>query len=246
MLKSYEHHLFHLKNFQGPLDFLLYLAQKKELDLTRIFIKNIIEEYLSVLKAREELSIDAGGEFLALTSYLLFLKSQALLPNEKKDFDPEELDPKFEVIHNILDYCQFKEAAKSFGQREREQHAFFYRGGIKKQEVSKKGKGLRYLELKELAGVFENLLDKAKTRQPGNIEDEAFLVSDKIKWLKVALSENNRLSIETVFDIEKPKEELIVTFLATLELIKYQFLVIYEDTERQVIFLEKKAEEQTI
>ncbi|SCA58539.1 Segregation and condensation protein A [Chlamydiales bacterium SCGC AB-751-O23] len=246
MLKSFEDHLFHLKNFQGPLDFLLYLAQKKEVDLTRIFIKNIIEEYLEVLKSRGKLSIDAGGEFLSLTSYLLFLKSQALLPSEKKDLDPDELDPKFDVIHHILDYCQFKDAAKSFSQREREEHAFFYRGGLKKEAASKKGKGLKYLELQELSGIFDKLLQKSAGQKFGNIEDETFLVSDKIKWLKDLLSSKEKIHLETVFDIKKSKEELIVTFLATLELVKYQFLLIFECLETKEVFMIKKCEETNL
>lgn len=240
MLKSFDKNAYHLDHFDGPLDFLLYLVQKKEIDLTQIFIRQIIEQYLNQSLEKISPSIDSGGEFLALTSYLLFLKSQALLPSEKETIDPEEIDPKFEVIHQLIEYCKFKDIAKEFTQKEKEQHAFFHRGGIPKPDLSKKQKGLRFLELQELSHLFEDVLKRQENAPRGKVTDEPFLVSDKILELEKRVQAEEKVSFESIFSTDKCKEELIVYFLALLELLKLQKVSLVQEVASAAIFLQKK------
>src|SRR5437870_7863852 len=118
-----------LEIFEGPLDLLLYLIKRDELDIYDIAIKRITRQYLEYLQAFKELNIDVAGEFIVMAANLLYLKSRSLLPVDQQppEEEAEEDDPRWELIRQLIEYKKFKEAAAHLGDREALQNSIFGR-----------------------------------------------------------------------------------------------------------------------
>lgn len=241
MISSFEQYPFKLSTYEGPLDFLLYLVQKKEIDVQAVWILEIIDQYKKHLESLENQCIDAGGEFLSLTAYLLWLKSQLLLPQNSKEINPEEVDPKFEIIHHLMEYCHYKEVAQTLADQEEKQHCYFHKG-LPQEEPSPKESGIKYVNLEDLSQIFTELL-KRKQREPAQaLHDETWRVCDKIQWLKNSLEQTPNLSLSKIFCMKKSKTELIVIFLASLELMKNQMIAIYKNSQGEIYFSSPKKQ----
>jgi len=226
-------YIFTLENFEGPLDFLLQLVQKNEIDLYEISLQQIADQYLFHLKEEAiEKEIDQGAEFLHLAATLHLLKSRMLLPRQEQHeqlIDSPELDLQFNVIHQLIDYCRFKEAAKSLSEREMQQGGFYSRGCDETGEPAKT-LGISHVSLQDLAQLFQQLLTKAKTHH-GVISDENWKVSDKIKFIRQLIDELHAISFIEMFSVEASREELIATFLALLELMKLGELLVIKEND---------------
>ena len=222
-----------LENFEGPLDFLLHLVQKSEIDLYEISIQQITDQYLRHLKEKAtEKQIDQGAEFIHLAATLHLLKSRMLLPRQEQQeqlLDHPELDLQFNVIHQLIDYCRFKEAAKSLSEREMQQGGFYSRGC---DEIGEPAKplGISHVSLQDLALLFQQLLTKAKNHH-GLILEEHWKVSDKIKFIRQLITELRAVPFMELFSAEASREELIVTFLALLELMKLGELSVIKEND---------------
>lgn len=225
---------FKLENYEGPLDFLLHLIQKKEIDIYQVSLKQITDQYLHRLSEDLEWDVESGAEVIGQTAFLLWLKSKTLLPKHEQGsvVEEEELDPRFEVIHKLIEYCCFKEAAKNLSDRE-QTHQYFYRGEVEVFEP-KKPAGVHHLSLEDLGIVFSQILSK-RNQQLGIITEEEWKVSDKIKLIKSLLKQTNNILFSALFDKEMSKNELIVTFLAVLELMKLnEIKVLFDEMMNEV------------
>lgn len=226
-MKSFESLQFALPNFQGPLDLLLYLVQRGEVDIHNLELQKITGQYLE--REQEALSLEQSSAFINDTGYLLWLKSRTLLPLKPQEDEtvPEEPDPHFEIIHHLVDYCRFKEAAKILAQREEEQNDYFPRGGIDHPHLGKP-LGLDHLSLEDLALLFNQILSKASA---GNriIKGETWILADVIKQVLHTLQLHQKIGFTVLFSHEKVREELIVTFLAVLELMKEGKILVVRD-----------------
>jgi len=212
---------FSLDHFEGPLDLLWHLIQRQEIDIYEVSLQKITQQYIAKYQEMVTQDLDNGAEFIALAASLIWLKSKTLLPVHEQQTDPdliEESDPNFEVIHQLLDYCRFKQAAKTLSDREAQQSAYYLRGMDTDTEV-KKNLGIAHLSLDDLASMFREILSKAKVNR-GLIHEESWRVSDKIKALQYLLKEHKKVAFQAIFTIDKSRIELIVTFLALLELMK--------------------------
>lgn len=235
-MKFTEPEIFSLNYFEGPLDLLWQLINRNEIDIYEISLHEVIRQYLD--KSHEALNngIDQGAEFIALASSLLWFKSKTLLPQHEQQENPiidEELDPNFEVIHQLIDYCHFKQLGKELAEREHQQSAYYIRG-IGQEIEAKKNLGIDHLSLEDLAALFQGILAKTAPRM-GTIHEETWKVSDKIKQLKAHLHEEKSIPFERIFSFEKSREELIVTFLALLELMKTGEARVVNDHTRNAI-----------
>lgn len=209
--------IFNLENFEGPLDLLWQLINRQEIDIYQVPIIEITKQYL---EKQQSLNLNQCSEFIALASSFVLFKSKSLLPKHEKQEDQpleEEHDPHFNIIHQLLDYCRFKQAAKELAQREYQQSAFYPRG-IESAEA-KKNLGISHLSLENLAALFQQILAKAAPRH-GTIQEEEWKVSDKIQILRHLLWVQPSLDFYTVFHPTMSRIELIVTFLALLEMMK--------------------------
>lgn len=208
-----------LDSFEGPLDFLLHLIRRNEVDIYGVSIKEIVEQFLKTFRNLEEQPIDDGAEFVSDAALLMWLKSKMLLPaHDQIDEADGEIDPKFEIIHQLYDYCRFRDAGKALATMEQEQSSYYFRGAERDPEVGKP-LGLEHITLEELGGLFKDALKKAEGRS-GRIQEENWKVSDKIKTITQSVRESGKVALCDLFDSGKSRQELIVTFLAVLELMK--------------------------
>lgn len=214
-MRAAEIDTFKLSNFEGPLEFLLHLIQKDEMDIYEVSLNSLIEQFQN----SEIHSLDSGAEFLGNASFLLWLKSKTLLPKHEQEPTPEELelDPRFEIIHQLLEYCRFKQAAKEIALLEQKQGSFYCRGS--ETLGPKKPLGIDHLSINDLANYFQQVLSKASP-QTGLVQEEEWKVSDKIIWIEELFLKEHTLSFNILFIEQMSRIELIVTFLAILELMK--------------------------
>lgn len=237
MKNLYSEDLFTLENFEGSLDFLLHLIQKHEIELSEISLKKITEQYIKKLEEMINPCVDSGAEFIASASFLLWLKSRMLLPKHEHPLsaEEEEYDPRFDIIHQLLDYCRFKDAAKELTQLEMSQSSLYSRAPDPLLEINKT-LGIEHLTIDDLASLFKHALTKASL-ETRIIQEEEWKVADKIKIIRQRLKTVGRMEIGLLFAAGKSKLELIVTFLALLELMKIGDCQLIKDLATQKILL---------
>jgi segregation and condensation protein A len=229
MLRHNPHDQFiTLDNFEGTVDLLLHLVQTEEIDIYEVPLYKVILQYAGFLQ--EECDLDKGAEFVSVSTTLLWLKSKMLLPQHEQVVDQiesEEEDPKFNIIHQLVDYCRFRDVAANFSRLEADQNHFFQRGseGI---DPAKKNLGIEHVSLEDFAQLFQQLLKKTASRK-GVITEEKWRVSDKVKWVRELLGQQERVAFRALFEEGSSREEWIVAFLAILEMMKLGELVIIHD-----------------
>lgn len=230
-----EQSSFSLENFEGPLAFLLYLVQKSELSISEVSLKEIIRQYIDRITEEQHPDLDNGAEFVSTTASLMWLKSKMLLPSLKDDDDEEfEEDSPFAIIPQLLEYCRFKEISKDLRVREEEQQTFYSRGEDPTYVPSKKLLGIERISLHQLAELFEEILKKSQEK-PGTIKEEEWRVADKIALYRQKIKEQDKIPFFEVFSTKCCKNELIVTFLAILELMKLQEVCVVKEGENYLI-----------
>ncbi len=228
-----EQETFRLEIFEGPLSFLLHLIQKSEIDIHDIPIHEITAQYLHRLK---DASFETGAEFIGAASILMWMKSKRLLPKHEPETEiEEEMDASFEIIYKLLEYCRFKEAAKHLATREESQNILFGRG-VHSLPEPKKQLGIEHLTSENLSDLFREILARSKEGR-GKIHEETWRVSDKILQIRRQIKEGGRIAFGALYSTEKGKEELIVTFLAMLELMKIGDCFVGRETGSGTVFI---------
>jgi segregation and condensation protein A len=225
MIPKQEH--FTLANFEGSLDFLICLIQKEEIDIYDVSIQGLIQQFLFQMGESDE-GLDRGAEFIGAAAYLVWLKSKTLLPrDEQLTVEGETIeDPHFEIIHHLIDYCRFKQAAKELASRQEKQQACYFRG-IEIPEW-KKPLGIHHVSLEELSTLFKEMMGRAEQIRP-RIEEENWRVCDKIGIIRRLLQEHSLFSFSDLFSPQQSRAEMIVIFLAILELMKIGELAIIRE-----------------
>ena len=211
-----------LEIFEGPLDLLLYLIKRDELDIYDISIERITRQYLEYLQAFKELNIDVAGEFIVMAANLLYIKSRSLLPVDQQppEEEAEEDDPRWELIRQLIEYKKFKEVAAQLHDRAVEQENIFVRGGISTSE-SVRPLLLGEVGIFQLINAFQNVIKRVEAREElQQIFGENYTVSDKIEVILARVSEGGALKFSELFAEMASRVEIVVTFLALLELIR--------------------------
>ncbi|MCC5889137.1 MAG: segregation/condensation protein A [Alkalibacterium sp.] len=223
-----------LEIFEGPLDLLLHLINKFEIDIYDIPIKDITDQYLSYIRAMQFLQLDVAGEYLVMAATLMSIKSQLLLPRneeweeESEAFEVEE-DSLETLQQKLLEYRKFKYASQKLSENRKAREDYFSKDHsdlTHYQQAVPLAEG--ELAIEDLIGAFGELLKKKEWLEPkpNTIELEEVTISEKIAWLESKFSkQRRRISFRTLLNIPT-KKEFIVTFLAVLELIKENKLLI--------------------
>jgi len=211
-----------LEVFEGPLDLLLYLIKRDEIDIYDISIERITRQYLQYLQAFKELKIDIAGEFVVMAANLIYLKSRSLLPLDQQppEEDAEENDPRWDLIRQLIEYKKFKEAAAQLHDRALEQEQIFTRddGGA---AISDGPLPLHEVGIFQLIHAFQEVIKRVEAREDlGEIFAERFSVSDKIEKILQRVSKGTPLRFSELFGQIASRVEIVVTFLALLELIR--------------------------
>ncbi len=211
-----------LEVFEGPLDLLLYLIKQDEIDIYDISIERITRQYLEYLQAFKELNIELAGEFIVMAANLIYLKSRSLLPVDQQPpgEDAEEDDPRWDLIRQLIEYKKFKEAAAELHQRELEQERIFAREGGPAPALQESLR-LGEVGIFQLINAFQNVLKRLDAKEDlREIFGENFTVSDKIETILRRIGEGRSLRFSELFAQVASRVEIVVTFLALLELIR--------------------------
>jgi segregation and condensation protein A len=211
-----------LEVFEGPLDLLLYLIKRDEIDIYDISIERITRQYLEYLQAFKELKIDIAGEFVVMAANLIYLKSRSLLPLDQQppEEDAEEDDPRWDLIRQLIEYKKFKEAAEQLHDRAREQERIFTRDGGN-VAVSDAPLTLHEVGIFQLIHAFQEVIKRVEAREDlQEIFGERFSVSDKIEKILQRVSDGTPVRFSELFGQIVSRLEIVVTFLALLELIR--------------------------
>lgn len=215
--------LFTLNNFEGSLELLLYLIQKEEVDVADVTIQELTKQLIKIL---EKSGVETNAELMGLAATLLLIKSQKLLPYEKGELEECVEDPRVEIIEKLIEYCRFRDAASTLSTREEEQQSFFPRAApLFKKEMTT---GLEEVSLDDLKQIMFQMVQKAE-KKPQQIQDEQWQIAPKILWLQDRISRLKKIPFEEVFFEGKCREELIVSFLALLEMMKLQELKVVRE-----------------
>lgn len=213
---------FSLPNFEGSLDFLLRLIQREEIDIYDVPIQELIRQHLA---GEEEEKLVQGTEFIGAAAWLILQKSNTMLPKERQSVDELEVapDPHFEVIHHLIDYCRFKRAAKELCLFEEKAAACYFRAIEPPEE-----KGwllVNSVSFAELSHIFQEAMKRAVQKSP-EIYEEPWRVADKIKAIRSSLQQISSFPIMHLFLPSQSRLEIIVIFLAILEMMKMGELVL--------------------
>jgi segregation and condensation protein A len=217
-----------LEVFEGPLDLLLYLIKKEEVDIYDIPIERITNQYMEYLTLMQMLNLEVAGEFLVMAATLMYIKSRMLLPVDQQVTDSEAEegeDPRWELIRQLVEYKKFKDAALQLGQREEQQANIFARQGPDTGIEVDKDIPLAEVSIFDLINAFNDVLKKASAREDfREIMEERFTVSDKIEEILYTLRNRSEMIFSELFAGASSRAEVVVTFLALLELIRLKRL----------------------
>ena len=211
-----------LEVFEGPLDLLLYLIKQDEIDIYDISLERITRQYLEYLQAFKELNIELAGEFIVMAANLIYLKSRSLLPTDQQppDEDAAEDDPRWELIRQLIEYKKFKEAAAELHARELEQERIFAREGAPALAVHEPLQ-LGEVGIFQLIHAFQTVIKRIESRHDvQEILAERFSVSEKIESILKRVAHGARVRFSDLFGAAASRVEVVVTFLALLELIR--------------------------
>jgi segregation and condensation protein A len=217
-----------LEVFEGPLDLLLYLIKKEEVDIYDIPIERITTQYMEYLSLMQMLNLEVAGEFLVMAATLMYIKSRMLLPEDQQITDTEAdegEDPRWELIRQLVEYKKFKEAALQLGRREEEQARIFPRRAGDPSVEGEAEVPLAEVSIFDLINAFNQVLKKAGEREDfREIIEERFTVSDKIEEILYTLRERAEMLFSELFARAGSRAEIVVLFLALLELIRLKRL----------------------
>lgn len=214
-----------LEVFEGPLDLLLYLIKKDEIDVYDIPIERITRQYLEYMELFKILDLDVAGEFVVMAANLIYIKSRSLLPvsQQPPDEEAEEEDPRWELVRQLLEYKKFKEAAEHLQTRAQVQENLFSRVPEKPDFAGERPLG--EVSIFDLLNAFQTMLKRVNVKEDlREIFEENFTVSDKIDLILKMMASGVALKFSELFAGAASRTEIVVTFLAMLELIRLKQL----------------------
>ena len=229
-----------LPSFEGPLDLLLHLIRKHELDILDLPIAFVTERYLSYITIMEQLDLDIASEYLVMAATLAHIKSKMLLPQEPEDqpdeeTSEEELDPRAELIRRLLEYQKYKNAAEQLGARGIAGRDVFLRGSDAPEASGPPP--LAPTSLFKLLDAFQAVLKRAKAEVAFEITSEGMSIQDRMRELVELLRERREVTFEALFDGKVTIYDLVITFMALLEMAKRRLVRIYQADPHSPIHL---------
>jgi segregation and condensation protein A len=215
-----------LEIFEGPLDLLLYLIKREEIDISDIPIAKITDQYLEYLELMKMLDLDIAGEFILMAATLMHIKSKMLLPPAEDEEEREEEDPRTELVKRLLEYKKFKEAANELFHREKRQKDYYFRR--LPDEVRTVPGEETYFEtsLFDLISAFNKIMKEVPKETFHAIVKDEFTVEEKMHDIFHVLVRQPAIYFMDLFRKAKNKVEVITTFLALLELIRLKEIVV--------------------
>lgn len=214
--------------FEGPLDLLLYLIKKQEVDIYEVNLTHLATQFIEYIEVMRQLDLEIAGEFLVMASTLMYIKSRELLPvDQQVEVEEEEdgEDPRWELIRQLVEYKKFKDAAAQLQVLEERQENVFRREAPK--PIFEKEPTKPDVSIFDLINAVNTILKRVAEREGEQREifEDKWSVSEKIEMLVKLISEKARVKFSDLFESATSRTEVVVTFLAMLELIRLKQIV---------------------
>jgi segregation and condensation protein A len=218
-----------LANFEGPLDLLLHLIKRHEVDIYDIPIVLVTRQYLDYLEMMQELNLDVAGDFLVMAATLIHIKSRMLLPRpDPAQEDPEE-DPREALMRRLLEHQKFKAAAELLHERETIRSAQWTRPDGPIAEIAGEAPEPEVeVDLFSLISAFRAVVERSKHRPKIYLPGEQIPIEDRIQQLLARLSETEACGFDDLFADMRSRAGMIVTFLAILEMIRLKLIRVFQ------------------
>lgn len=234
-----------IDNFDGPLDLLLHLIKEQDIDIYDIKIEDITKQYLDYIRHMKELNLEIASEYLVMASELIEMKSKMLLPKKKeKEEDDYEEDPRELLIERLLAYKKYKEVTSEFKDLELTRKMVFTREPDNLNRYVKEDENSEELGVADLINAFNNLLKRKELDRPiaTKITKKELSVAEKVNKIKKILRNKKRINFEDVFEVST-KEEVIISFLSVLEMVKKdEILLTQEGNFKNIVISLKEGE----
>ncbi len=227
-----------LDAFEGPLDLLLHLIKREEIDIWNIPIARITEQYLEHLQLMKDLNINVAGEWLLMAATLIYIKSRMLLPADpapaQEDGEPE--DPRTELVYQLLEHQKFKNAAQMLYTREEVENAVWHNPP---PEVIEDGKEVVAVTLFDLLKAFHEVVKRFESQRGMEVDAEEISIEEKLVDIRRLLLVHDSLQFSALLKNCISKRHLVVTFLALLELVRLREIWLYQKKAFEEIYISK-------
>jgi len=218
-----------LERFTGPLDLLIHLIKKNEVSIYDIPISLITAQYLEYLQLIEELNLDVAGDFIVMAATLIHIKSRMLLPRPDTSQEDAEEDPRGLLVNRLLEYQKFKAAASLLHERETLRSAQWQRPDQRIADLAGEDYETEIeIDLFSLMAAFKTVLDRARQRPKVAIPGAQISIEERMEQLLARLSETEACGFEDLFADAHSRQDLIVTFLALLEMIRMALVRVFQ------------------
>jgi len=220
--------------FEGPMDLLVYLIKKNELDIYDIPVALITEQYLQYLEWMKALNVEFAGDFIVMASTLAQIKSRMLLPVHDGDEEEEE-DPRLELTRPLLEYLQMKSVADQLVERNLLGEKTFVRNPNREEFLNSPDDEFIKIGLFELIDAFQKILDRIPADHKVEMTTDEISVKDKITIIVEILEKKGSLTFRELFSDNADRREVIVTFLAVLEMVKLTLIRVVQNVNTGII-----------
>jgi segregation and condensation protein A len=236
-----EEYKVNLEVFEGPLDLLLYLIKKDEVDIYDIPIGRITTQYMEYLELMKILNLEIAGDFIVMAATLMVIKSRLLLPDEERGpvEEDDEDDPRWDLVRQLVEYKKFKDAAGFLEQLEEVQENVFSREGEHVELGARPEIGMSDVSIFDLISALNQALDRVPKEDLNEIFAEQFTVSEKVDYLLEVTKNGKPFTLGRLFCGMRSRHEIVCTFLAVLELIKLNRLCARQNSHFDEIVIEQ-------
>ena len=220
-----------LDKFEGPLDLLLYFIRRDELDIYDIPISKITEDFITTINEWKRLNMMIAGEFIVMASTLMRIKARMMIPRVELDDDGDIIDPRTELMQQLIDYKRFRNAADILNKMAQERSQHYIRRldpQIKDDEDDNLEVFFKDVSLFDLAKLFKNAMDSKPVLSPFELNKEPIKLEQQKEVIFSYFDGDGKLSFNNLLDILSSRMEVIVTFLAILDLVKEGTCAIYQ------------------
>lgn len=236
------HYEIKINDFEGPLDLLLHLIKKANIDIYEVNLSDIATSYLNYIKAMEEINLDVASEYLVVAAELIELKSKSLLPNQEVVVDEYEEEQEIPLINRLIEYKKYKEVTESFRDLE-EKRKEIYTKIPSNYDQYIEGLFIKntQLSITDLLSIMNKFIERKELEKPlvTTITNKDYSIKDRIKEIKIILKSKKKILLGELFE-QKDKSYIVVTFLSILELAKSNTINLLQDRNFDNIYISIK------
>ena len=219
-----------LENFSGPLDLLLYFIRRDKIDIYDIPIAQITSEYLQIIEGMKSMNLSVAGEFILMAATLMRIKSKMLLPRPELDDEGKPIDPRTELVQQLVEYHRFKDVSSELSLKLHDQSYRHGRSGFQKIEgMSDVGVYFKKVSLFDLAQYFKEAMDRMPVITAYELHREPISLDDKKHFILKSFDGDGTLTFSRLLSSCEDKQEIIITFLSVLDLMRLLEIVIYQN-----------------